>query len=202
MEEDGEQRLWEENKRLREEARQAERERSEMQRRLYERKLEDKECEVKELKRENADLKDRLHKLEWKHGEEAWRWVTKWETMRVYLKREEELPETLLAEAKQQREASEATLRAEKAAVEVAMERWKERARAGAMKVPQAPKGVKAGDGNEAMAQAGAMKVLQPPKGVKAGDGNEAINVDISKDPLGDLFMANKLVWLDRTIAW
>ena len=149
-----------------------------MQLRLYERKLEDKECELKEVKRENAELKERLHNLEWKHGEDARRWVSKWETMRVYLTREKELRETLLAEAKREREASEATLKKEKAAVEVAMERWKERARAGAMKVPQAP------------------------KGVEVNDGREAINVDLSKDPLGDPFMAEKLVCSDGAIAW
>ena len=104
-------------------------------------KLEDKECELKELKRENADLKERLSKLEWKHGEEARRWVSKLETMRGYLKREEGLRETLLAEAQRQRGVSEAKLKAEKAAVEVAKERWKKRAQA-AMKVPQAPKGL------------------------------------------------------------
>ena len=92
--------FWEENKRLREEARQAEWECADMQRKLFERKLADKDAELEELKRENADLKDRLSKVEWKHAEEARRWVSKWETMRGYLKREQELRETLLAEAR------------------------------------------------------------------------------------------------------
>ena len=55
------------------------------------------------------------------------------------------------------------------------MERWKKRAQGDAVKVPKA---------------------------VKADDGREAINVDLSKDPLGDPFMADKLVCLDGTIAW
>ena len=58
LEEDREHHVWEENKRLREEARQAEKECTDMQRRPFERKLADKDGELKELKRESADLQD------------------------------------------------------------------------------------------------------------------------------------------------
>ena len=64
------------------------------------------------------------------------------------------------------------------AAVELRKQRWKKRAQAYLVKAPEAP------------------------KGVKPDDGTEVINIDMSKDPIGDPFGADKLVGLNGTIAW